>query len=216
MIRKKIGILGSGTVGRTLGTGFITSGYEVMIGTRSPENIRDWQNSNPESKIGSFDEAASFGDIVVLALKGAFASDVLANLAPGILEGKTILDATNPISDNPPVNGVLDFFTGSNESLMERLQGVAPSANFVKCFNSVSSVVMFRPQFEGKRPTMFICGDNGAAKIEARNILDQFGWKVEDLGAKEAARPIESLARLICIRGIVTGNWKMALEFLAR
>jgi 8-hydroxy-5-deazaflavin:NADPH oxidoreductase len=101
----------------------------------------------------------------------------------------------------------LSFFTPQNESLMERLQKAYPSAHFVKAFNSVGSGQMVNPVFAGLRPTMFICGDDANAKRVVRQILDQFGWDTEDMGAAEAARAIEPLCKLWCIPGIGKGDW---------
>ena len=111
------------------------------------------------------------------------------------------------------MNSVLQYFTGPGESLMERLQDAVPEANFVKCFSCVPYLLMVDPDFEIK-PTMFICGTHGGAKIEVRNILDQFGWEVADMGAVEAARAIEPLAMLACITGFSTSNWRIAFKYL--
>ena len=101
--------------------------------------------------------------------------------------GKIVLDATNPIAESPPTNGVLAFFTGPNDSLMERLQRRAPKANFVKAFSCVGNALMVDPKLASK-PSMFICGNDSAAKEQTRGLLDQFGWETEDMGSVEAAR----------------------------
>ena len=102
----------------------------------------------------------------------------------------------NPIEDAPPVNGVLQFFTKINESLMEQLQREFADAKFVKAFNSVGNALMMDPHFDGGRPTMFICGNDEAAKKTVTGILDQFGWETADMGSAEAARAIEPLCML--------------------
>jgi 8-hydroxy-5-deazaflavin:NADPH oxidoreductase len=202
----KVGIIGSGVVGQTLAGGFAKHGHEVEIGTRNPAKLKDW-SKNPGVKVNSFVEAAAFGDVVVLAVGGEVAQEALRLIGPVALQGKTVIDACNPIGGGPPVNGVLSFFTTQNESLMERLQKAYPSAHFVKAFNSVGSGQMVNPQFAGGRPTMFICGDDANAKKSVAQILDQFGWDTEDMGAVEAARAIEPLCRLWCIPGIGKGDW---------
>ena len=156
---KKIGILGSGVVGQTLANGFIKHGYDVMIGTRDKEKLSEWQEKN-KGLVGTFEEAASFGDLIVLAVKGTAAMNVLGMVGKENLENKTVVDATNPIADAQPENGVLKFFTSLDESLMEQLQKSFPSANFVKAFNSIGNVFMVNPDFNGMKPTMFICGNN--------------------------------------------------------
>src|SRR5581483_3438460 len=158
----KVGILGSGEVARALGAGFLGHGHELMLGTRDLTKLKDWQRQNPRARVGSFAEAAVFGELVVLAVKGSVAAEVLRAASDG-LGGKTLIDATNPIADVPPTNGVLKFFTNLDESLMERMQTAFPKVHFVKAFNSVGSPRMVNPQYSGVRPTMFICGDDAEA-----------------------------------------------------
>ncbi len=203
----KVGIIGSGVVGQTLAAGFVKHGHEVEIGTREPAKLKDWLAKNPGVKVASSADAAAFGDLVVLAVAGEAAEAALKLLGARALEGKTVIDACNPIGGGPPVNGVLPFFTPQNESLMERLQKAYPTAHFVKAFNSVGSGQMINPHFAGGRPTMFICGDDASAKKTVAQILDQFGWDTEDMGAVEAARAIEPLCKLWCIPGIGKNDW---------
>jgi 8-hydroxy-5-deazaflavin:NADPH oxidoreductase len=210
----KIGVLGSGVVAKTLATGFLKHGYEVTIGTRTPAKLADWARENPKGRTGTFADAAAFGEAVVLAVKGTAAADVLRAAGAGSLAGKTIIDATNPISDAPPANGVLDFFTDLKESLMERLQREFPVAHFVKAFNSVGAASMVNPQFQGGKPTMFICGNDDAAKRAVTGILDQFGWETADMGKAEAARAIEPLCILWCIPGFLHNDWTHAFKLL--
>jgi len=210
----KIGILGSGTVARTLAKGFLEQGLDIMLGTRKPSSLSDWTEANPTSFVGSFQAAAEFGDIVVLAVKGYAVEEVLSGIGCHVLEGKPVIDATNPISDAGPEKGVLPYFTTHGESLMERLQRQCPDAHFVKAFNSVGSGQMVHPSLEGGTPTMFICGDNEDAKIVVTGILHSFGWEVEDMGGVEAARAIEPLAMLWCIPGFREGSWNHAFKLL--
>ena len=211
---KKIGVLGSGIVGQTLASGFIKHGYEVMIGSRDTSKLAEWLADNPKhSHLGSFEETAAFGDTIVLAVKGTAAEAVLEQAGEGNLTGKIIIDATNPIADAPPVNGVLQFFTDQNSSLMEKLQELYPETHFVKAFNSVSFLRMVNPDFE-VRPTMFICGNNSEAKKEVSQVLDQFGWEVEDFGAASSAGPIEGLCQLYCVIGFNENRWSQAFKLL--
>src|SRR5579863_4275114 len=118
----KIGVLGSGDVAKTLAAGFLKHGYAAMMGTREPGKLADWQRENPKAQVGSFADAAAFGEVVVLAVKGSAAADVLRLAGSAHLDGKPVIDACNPIAEAPPTNGVLKFFTTLDESLMERLQ----------------------------------------------------------------------------------------------
>jgi len=211
----KVGVLGSGTVGQTLAAGFLKHGHEVMIGTREPAKLADWNKANPKARIGGSSEAAKFGEVVVLAVKGGAAADALRGAGKANLAGKTIVDACNPIADAPPVHGVLQFFTGPNESLLEQLQREFPDAHLVKAFNSVGAPGMINPQYAGGvRPTMFICGNNDAAKETVARILDQFGWETADMGTVEAARAIEPLCMLWCILGFTKNEWTHAFRLL--
>lgn len=210
----KVGILGSGEVAKTLGAGFLKHGHAVILGTRTVEQLVEWQSKHPGAKIGSFAEAAAFGEALVLAVKGDAALDVLRLAGSRALSGKVMLDTTNPIAAAPPVNGVLKFFTSLDESLMERLQKANPDVRFVKAFNSVGNARMVNPQYAGGRPTMFICGNDAAAKRSVGGMLDQFGWETLDLGGVEAARAIEPLCILWCIPGFLRNEWTHAFKVL--
>ena len=217
MANKKIAVLGSGVVGQTLADGFLKHGYDVIRGSREPSKLASWKTgAGAKASVGTFAEAAKQGDIVVLAVKGGAAEEVLALAGPESLAGKTVIDTTNPIADAPPVNGVLSYFTNLGDSLMERLKKRVPSARFVKAFSCVGNVFMVNPDFGGTKPTMFICGDHGGAKEEVRAILDQFGWETEDMGSAEAARAIEPLCMLWCIPGLTRNQWGHAFKLLKK
>jgi len=213
---KKIGIIGSGIVAKTLGTGFLKHGYEVMLGTRQADKLAEWKSqAGAHGHIGSTAEAAKFGEIVVLAVKGLAAAEVIEEAGPQNMQVKTVIDATNPIADAPPENGVLKFFTTFDESLMERLQTQFPEIHFVKAFSSVGAYFMVNPDFSEK-PTMFICGNNDHAKKEVHEILDKFGWETADMGKAAAARAIEPLCMLWCIPGMLNGQWNHAFRLLKK
>ena len=205
---KKVAILGSGEVGITLAQGFEKHGYAVVMGTKNPGKKIDWQG-----KLLSYADAASKADILVLAVKGTVAEDVIKSVAAHT-SGKTVIDATNPIAEAPPQNGVLGFFTTFDNSLMERLQRLAPQANFVKAFNSVGRALMVNPTLKGGPPTMFICGNSDHAKKDVASILEAFGWESEDMGPAEAARAIEPLCILWCIPGVTQNDWMHALKVI--
>jgi predicted dinucleotide-binding enzyme len=209
-----IGVLGSGGVAKVLATGFLKHGHQVKLGSRSPEKLNDWAAENAGGSIGTFSQAAAFGDVVVLAVKGTAASEALRLAGTENLVGKPVMDACNPIADAPPVNGVLQFFTEINKSLMVTLQQEFPKAHFVKAFNSVGSYCMIDPQFAGGKPTMFICGNNADAKKAVGGIVEDLGWEAEDMGAAEAARAIEPLCMLWCLPGFIRNDWSHAFKML--
>jgi predicted dinucleotide-binding enzyme len=203
----KVGVIGSGVVGQTLAAGFVKHGHQVEIGTRDSAKLAGWAAKNPGAEVKSFAEAGDFAEIVVLAVAGEVALEALKLVGPAALRGKTVIDACNPIGGGPPVAGVLSYFVGQNESLMERLQAAYPDTHFVKAFNSVGAGQMVNPNFGGLRPTMFICGNDAGAKKTAAAICNEFGWDAEDMGPVEAARAIEPLCKLWCIPGIGRGDW---------
>lgn len=210
---EKIGIIGSGIVATVLAKGFIKHGFTVKLGSRDKTKLEKIQKETGAAT-GSFEEAAAFGDILVLAVKGTASESVISSLSEK-LSGKTVIDTTNPIAELPPVNGVIRYFTSPEESLMERLQKMAPGANFVKAFNSVGNAFMIDPDFE-VRPTMFICGNNDPAKQAVTALLEKVGWEVEDMGYAESARAIEPLCILWCIPGLRENRWSHAFKLLKK
>jgi len=210
----KVAVLGSGDVGKVLAGGFLKYGHDVVLGTRDPHKVADWSAQHPKARIGSFADAAKLGEVVLLAVKGTVAAEALRLAGPANLSGKVVIDATNPIADAPPVNGVVKFFTNLDESLMERLQREFADARFVKSFNSVGHALMINPQFKAGKPTMFICGNDEAAKQTVRGILDQFGWETADMGKAEGARAIEPLCMLWLIPGFLRNEWSHAFKLL--
>jgi 8-hydroxy-5-deazaflavin:NADPH oxidoreductase len=183
----KVGILGSGVVGQSLGEGFVKSGGEAMIGTRNPEKLVEWkQKVGEKASVGSFEESSKFGEMIVLAVKGTAEKEVL-KMCEENLDGKVIIDATNPISDAEAENGVLKFFTSLDKSLMEELQEEFPKARFVKAFNSIGNAFMVNPDFPEGKPTMFICGNDD-----------------------------EPLCMLWCIPGFLRNEWGHAFKLLKK
>jgi predicted dinucleotide-binding enzyme len=210
-----IGVIGSGVVGETLADGFIKYGHKVMRASREPKKLSEWQSkAGASASIGTFEEAARFGEIVVLAVKGTGAEEAVKQCGVDALAGKLVLDTTNPIANAPPEKGVLSYFTTFEESLMERLQKFASKAHFVKAFSSVGSPMMVNPSYKEGRPSMFICGNDAAAKQRATQLLDAFGWETEDMGGVEAARAIEPLCMLWCIPGFARNEWTHAFKVL--
>ena len=188
----KVAVLGSGQVGEVLANGFLKHGHEVLRASREPAKLAAWKaGAGPKAQTGTFAEAAAWGEVVVLAVKGTAAEAAIEAAGIDRLAGKLVLDTTNPIAEAPPENGVIRFFTDINQSLMERLQKKAPQARFVKAFSCVGSAFMVDPELPGGPPTMFICGNDAAAKADATRLLQSFGWDVSDMGKVEGARAIE-------------------------
>lgn len=211
-----IGIIGSGQVAQALAKGFIQEGHDVMIGSRdfSKPVLIDLQQVYPQLQLGSFSDAATFAEAAVLATKGDAAEAAISLAGTENLKNKIVMDATNPIANEAPDNGVLHFFTSLEDSLMERLQNSFPDIKFVKAFNSVGNGLMYKPALQGGKPTMFICGNDAAAKQTVSDILTSFGWETEDMGSVVAARAIEPLCILWCLPGFVHNQWTHAFKLL--
>jgi predicted dinucleotide-binding enzyme len=187
-----------------------------MMGTRDPNKpeVQQWLKENSGALAGTFEAAAQFGEILVLAALGGAVEQVIRLAGPANLAGKTVIDTTNPIADAPPDQGVLRFTTGPNESLGERIQALVPEAHVVKAFNSVGSARMVNPRYRQGPPTMFICGDSAPAKAQVSAVLRQFGWEPCDMGGMPAARAIEPLCILWCIPGFRNNQWTHAFKLL--
>ncbi len=212
-----IGILGSGEVGVSLAKGFAKHGYDVMIGTNTQSKRAGLQEKvGSKVKVGTFADTAAHGTMIVLAVKAAAAEAALGSAGVSNLQGKVVMDATNPIADVPPVNGVISYFSNINESLMERLQKSFPKVRFVKAFSCIGNAFMVDPDFGSHKPTMFICGNDDKAKADVTAIMVAFGWEVEDMGKVEGARAIEPLAMLWCIPGFLRNDWSHAFKLLKK
>ncbi len=212
-----IAILGTGSVGKALANGFVSLGHTVRIGSRSGTKLTQWISEKaPNVTEMTFKKIGDGADMFVLAVKGAHAEEVLHQVGKKNLKGKLVIDTTNPIDDDiPPKDGVLSYFTDINYSLMEILQAEFKEAEFVKAFSCVGAPLMVRPNMEGGRPTMFIAGNSDKAKKTVVDILNSFGWDVNDMGTVVGARAIEPLAMLWCIPGFRSNRWNHAMKMLS-
>ncbi len=212
---KRFGVLGAGPVGQTLAKGLSAHGYEVRVGNRTVDKLAAFSKETG-IPAGTPAQVASWAEGIVLAVAGTSAEEALALAGAANLAGKLVVDTTNPIGPEPPVDGVLHLFTGPNESLMERLQAAFPKARFVKAFSSVGNALMVNPTLPGGRPTMFYCGNDAAAKADVARVLEQFGWEGADMGTAVAARAIEALCQLWCIPGFRENDWTHAFKLLRK
>jgi hypothetical protein len=193
MTSMKIGFLGSGDVSKVLGAGFIQQGHSVKLGSREPGKLQDWvQKQGPRASAGSFEEAARFGDIIVLATLGTGTENAIQMAGVGNFDGKVVIDTTNPLEFRP--NAMPTLFVGTTDSLGERVQRWLPKARVVKAYNTVGSLHMVNPSFPDGTPDMFICGNDEAAKKTVTDICKGFGWPTIDTGDIENSRFLEPLA----------------------
>lgn len=208
----KIGVIGSGTVGQTLAKGLAGHGHEVRIGSREGKKLAEFtaKSGVPEA---TFPEVAKFAEVIILAVQGGVAEGVMREIGRH-LDGKVVLDATNPIRGEPK-DGVLEFFTAANESLLERIQSLVPAAKVVKFFNSVGAGLMVNPKLSGGvLPCMFICGNDGDAKQVAAKLARELGWNVEDVGSARAGHAVEALCQIWCAPGFLRNDWARAFAVL--
>jgi predicted dinucleotide-binding enzyme len=212
---QRYGVLGSGQVGQVLAKGLKAHGYQVMIGSRAPAKLAEFAKATGIAT-GTFAEVATWAEGLVLAVAGTAAQQALEQAGKANLKGKLVVDATNPIAQEPPDDGVIRFFTGPNDSLMERLQRAFPDARFVKAFNSVGNALMVNPSFPGGKPTMFYCGNDPDAKRDVARLLEQFGFELADMGKAAGARAIEPLCQLWCIPGFLENRWDHAFRLLRK
>lgn len=219
MATHKIGILGTGDVGRVLGAGFIGAGYEALIGSREPQSakLQEWvKKTEGKGKTGSFADAAKFGDVVLLACLGTAVEDIL-KMAGGAdaFAGKVIIDATNPLKFAP--NTPPSLFVGGDDSLGERVQRWLPKSKVVKAFNTIGNAHMVKPSFPDGDPDFFLAGGDDAAKAAVREIAKDLGWKsFVDLGDITASRALEEMCIAWVRHGIVSGSWNHAFKILRK
>ncbi len=214
MEKVKVGVLGSGDVGKVLAGGFLKLGHEVKIGSRSPEKLSEWEAGAGEgASTGTFADAAKFGDIIVLATLGEGAQSAIEMAGAANFDGKVVIDATNPLDFS---TGAPQLSIGFNDSLGERVQRWLPKARIVKAFNTVGNPHMIHPDFPGGPPTMFIAGNDPDAKELVTQVCEAWGWEVADLGGIEASRYLEPMCMAWVVYGIRTGQWNHAFKMLRK
>jgi predicted dinucleotide-binding enzyme len=206
---KNIGILGTGGVGQTLASKFITLGYDVMLGTRNvseklASNLKDgygnppfseWYASNKSAKLGTFKEAALFGEIILNATHGAISINVLKMADAQNLVGKILIDVSNPLDFSRGMPPSLVSELSNTNSLGEEIQKTFPGLKVVKTLNTMWSGLMVNPgMLNGGDHNVFISGNDNEAKGKVEEILISFGWtdkNIIDLGDIKAARGTE-------------------------
>jgi predicted dinucleotide-binding enzyme len=217
MSKPRIGILGTGDVGRSLGAGFCAEGHEVRMGSRDPgsERVRQWVAANgPRASAGTFAEAAEFAEVAVLAIAWTAAESAIRLAGPERLAGKVVIDAVNPLAFKP--NAPPELAIGHIDSAGEQIQRWLPEARVVKAFNIVGHAHMVHPQFPGGPPDMFICGDDAEAKRVVTEICAAFGWPAIDIGGIEGARLLEPLCLLWVGYAMRSGSANHAFKLLRR
>jgi predicted dinucleotide-binding enzyme len=217
-----IGVLGSGDVGRRLAEGFIELGHMVRIGTRDPGKgeLVQWVSNHGgeerKSSAGAFVDAASFGEIIVIATSWNGTSNAIKMADPKNFAGKIVIDVTNPLDFSQGMPPKLAL--GHSDSAGETVQRLIPEAKVVKAFNIVGNPHFLHPHFPNEGPpTMFICGNDEQAKKEiTEGILARLGWETIDIGGIEGARLLEPLAMLWITHYLRTGTNNHAFKLLIK
>jgi predicted dinucleotide-binding enzyme len=187
----KVGVLGSGMVGQAISARLAELGHDVMIGTRDPSKLGAWHTNHPSIKIGSFADTARHGEIVVNATNGAGSLEALALAGKANLNGKVLVDISNPLDVSKGMPPTL--FVTNTDSLAEQIQRAFPSVRVVKTLNTVTAAIMVNPRAVGSGDhTMFVCGNDSGAKETVIGLLRDFGWMhITDLGDISGARGME-------------------------
>jgi predicted dinucleotide-binding enzyme len=210
----KIGILGSGYAGQTLGRGFAKRGHEVRIGTREPEKLEGWRAEvGPLASVTKGVECTRWADLIVISILGSAVEDVLRGAGIEHFSGKVVIDASDPLDFGSQRPGL---FVGTTDSLGERVQRWLPEARVVKALNTVFAAVMVEPSLSGGDPDMFIAGNDPAAKQQVRTLLVAFGWSVIDVGDIQNARWLEAMSLLWVVYHKQTGKLHHAFKLLGK
>ena len=210
----RIGVLGSGQVGQTLATGLLRLGHEVKVGTRDTAKLADWlkKTNNAKASVGSFKEAAGFGEVVVLAVHGVASTNAIDLAGKENFKGKIVMDVTNPLDSS---QGAPRFASTLGRSLGQQIQRHIPDARVVKAFNIVNCYIMINPKMQEGTPDMFIAGDDKEAKKWVTDLATAWGWNsCNDLGDLEQSYWLETFAMLWIRYGIVNNHWTHAFKLL--
>jgi predicted dinucleotide-binding enzyme len=208
----RVGVLGSGDVGKVLAAGFISLGHDVKIGSRDPQKLNDWvAAAGSHASAGTFAETAAFGDLIVIATLGTATESAIQLGGRANFDGKVVIDTTNPLDFS---QGLPRLSIGHTDSLGEQVQRWLPAARVVKAFNTVGNGLMVRPKFPGGPADMFICGNDADAKKTVAQICDAFGWGVVDLGGIESSRLLEPMCMVWVLHGIYSKSWNHAFKFV--
>ena len=214
MSKVKVGILGSGDVGKALARGFIMLGHEVKIGSREPEKLAGFVAAEGErASAGTFAETAKFGDLLVLATLGNAAQSAIEMAGKSNFDNKVLIDTTNPLDFSA---GAPRLSVGFNDSLGEQVQRLLPNARVVKAFNTVGNAHMVNPDFPNGPPTMFLAGNDDESKRLVSQVCEQFGWDVSDLGGIESSRYLEPMCMAWVVHGIRSQSWNHAFKLLKK
>jgi predicted dinucleotide-binding enzyme len=216
LAQSRVGVLGSGEVGRRLAVGFRNRGHDVMIGSRDPgkPELREWLSGDGAGvNVGTFEQTAVHGELLVLAVLGNAAEEAIAEAGPANFSGKIVIDAMNPLDFSAGFPPRLSI-TGE-DSLGERVQRTLPDAKVVKAFNTIGNPYFVDPSFSDGQPTMLIAGEDESAKRTVADVLNDFGWSdVVDMGGIDSSRELEAICIAWVKIGGARGAWDHGFKLL--
>lgn len=183
----RLGIIGAGHVGGTLGRLWEAQGHDVRFGVRNPSS--ESGGGLPHNRTGVISDVAAFADVIVLAVPYEATADALK--ATGPLAGKTVIDCTNPLL--PDLAGLA---VGTTTSAAEEVAKLVPAAKVVKCFNTLGYANFANPMFGDEKASMFYCGDDAGVKMIVAELGNQLGFDMIDSGPLSQARWLEAMAML--------------------
>ena len=212
----RVGVLGTGEVGRRLAAGFRSRGHDVVIGTRDPgkAELREWlSGAGAGVRVVTFERAAAHGDLLVLALLGKVAGEVISSAGAENFSGKVVIDTMNPLDFSAGFPPSLSI--SGQDSLGEHVQRALPEAKVVKAFNTIGSTYFVDPSFSEGKPTMLIAGKDEDAKRTVTTVLADFGWPVVvDIGGIEGSRELEAICIAWVKIGAARGAWDHGFKLL--
>jgi 8-hydroxy-5-deazaflavin:NADPH oxidoreductase len=216
LAHSQVGVLGSGEVGRRLASGFRSRGHDVMVGSRDPgkSELREWLLGDGRGiELGTFAQAAAFGELVVLAVLGDVAEQAIAGAGPDNFSDKVVIDAMNPLDFSAGFPPKLSI--AGEDSLGERVQRALPEAKVVKAFNTIGNPYFVDPVFSHGPPTMLIAGNDEDAKRTVGDVLADFGWPDPvDIGGIEGSRELEAICIVWVKIGGARGSWDHGFKLL--
>ncbi len=216
-MKKKILIIGSGNVGRTLARSLKAEGYEVSVGIRNieSENVSKLRIENLGVEVGCTKDLIAKADIIALAITSDNIGELIESVGKEKFAGKILWDLTNPFRYSKSSNGVFEFFTPANDSLGEILQRSLPDTKVVKALNYVGFGIMYKPNFSEKG-TVLIAGNDEDAKKEVSEIIKTFDWDTENAGKIESSRALEQMCQQYVCQGLFLNNWNFTFKILKK
>lgn len=211
-----IGIIGSGIVGQNLGKGLAKAGYKIKIGTRDTIKLQEWErNAGNNASAGSFNDAAEFGEIIILCTLWTGTENAIKMAGPQNFKNKIVIDVTNPLDFSkgvPPAYAAAGGISGG-----EIIQQILNESRVVKAFNMVNARTMINPQMEEGKPDMFVAGNDDEAKKQVTEIARRLGWEnFVDMGDISKSVWLETLAMMWIHYGFKYGTWIHAFKLLKK